>query len=317
MNTEARQISVIDPIAPALERVKLMLFRPFDMGKWFAVGFCAWLAYLGEGGFNFRVPWNNCGSRCGPTESVREICSAHMVLTVFVVAMLVAIGICVGVVLLWLSSRGRFMFLNCVARNSSQIAAPWRDFGRGANSLFLFRIAMGAIGFVLIAGPLVATLFWCSSAAVTGWEYCKVLFVMPVVLVILLAAVVAIILLIIMKFTKDFVVPIMYIHKVRCMEGWGRFRSILSGNKARLLLYLLFQIVISLAISTILVAAALLTCCCAACIFWIPYIGTVALLPILVFQRAYSAYYLRQYGDEFDVFAQGKTQGVGTIINPA
>ena len=317
MNGEARQISVIDPIGPAMERVKLMLFRPFDMGKWFAVGFCAWLAYLGEGAFNFRVPWNNYGSRCGPAESVREMCSARVILTVFVVAMLVAIGICIGVVLLWLSSRGRFMFLNCVARNSSQIAAPWRDFGRGANSLFLFRLAMGAIGFVLIAGPLLATLFWCTSAAVTGPDYYKVLFWAPVASVTLLAAVIGVVLLIIMKFTKDFVVPIMYIHKVRCTGAWGRFRSILSENKARLLLYLLFQIVIGLAISTILVAAALLTCCCAACIFVIPYIGTVALLPILAFQRAYSAYYLRQYGDEFDVFAQGQTQGAGTIINPA
>jgi hypothetical protein len=45
-------VSVVDPITPAINRVKLMLFQPFDIGKWFIIGFCAWLAYLGSGGGN-------------------------------------------------------------------------------------------------------------------------------------------------------------------------------------------------------------------------------------------------------------------------
>jgi hypothetical protein len=47
-------ISVIDPISPAIDRVKLILFQPFDLAKWFVIGFCAWLAYLGQRGFNFN-----------------------------------------------------------------------------------------------------------------------------------------------------------------------------------------------------------------------------------------------------------------------
>jgi hypothetical protein len=34
----------------------------------------------------------------------------------------------------------------------------------------------------------------------------------------------------------------------------------------------------------------------------IPYLGTVLLLPILVFKRAYSLHYLAQYGPQYDVF---------------
>jgi hypothetical protein len=70
-----------------------------------------------------------------------------------------------------------------------------------------------------------------------------------------------------------------------------------------------------MAISTIVIAAILVTCCCAACIFVIPYIGTVAMLPLFVFRRAYSAYYLQQYGDEFDVFAEAEPEGDIPIIN--
>jgi len=50
-------VSVTLPVGPAIENVKRLLFRPFDLSKWFVIGFCAWLAYLGQrGGFNFHVP---------------------------------------------------------------------------------------------------------------------------------------------------------------------------------------------------------------------------------------------------------------------
>ena len=48
--------------------------------------------------------------------------------------------------------------------------------------------------------------------------------------------------------------------------------------------------------------AACCTCCCAACLFALPYVGTVILLPVHVFIRSYSLYYLAQYGRELDVF---------------
>lgn len=55
MNAERPdRVSVIDPISPAIERVKLMLFRPFDLQKWLIIGFCAWLAYLGRRGRQWR-----------------------------------------------------------------------------------------------------------------------------------------------------------------------------------------------------------------------------------------------------------------------
>ena len=50
VSTPPREISVAEPVSPALERVKRILFQPFDLGKWFVIGFCAWLAQLGEGG---------------------------------------------------------------------------------------------------------------------------------------------------------------------------------------------------------------------------------------------------------------------------
>jgi hypothetical protein len=46
----------------------------------------------------------------------------------------------------------------------------------------------------------------------------------------------------------------------------------------------------------------LVTCCCAGCLLLLPYLGTVLLLPVLVFKRAYPLYFLAQFGPEYDVF---------------
>ena len=112
----------------------------------------------------------------------------------------------------------------------------------------------------------------------------------------------AIVFALINKFTRDFVVPLMFLRQGTCMSAWREFWQLLTGNKGRFTLYILFQIVIALAVGIIIMACVCITCCCLGCILAIPYIGTVLMLPILVFDRSYNLLYLRQYGPSFDVF---------------
>jgi hypothetical protein len=105
------------------------------------------------------------------------------------------------------------------------------------------------------------------------------------------------------KFTTDFVVPIMFLRQGTTVTAWREFWRLLTANKGKFALYILFQIVIAIAVGVIVMACVCITCCCLGCILSIPYIGTVALLPILAFDRSYTLLYLRQYGSEFDVFA--------------
>jgi hypothetical protein len=58
-----------------------------------------------------------------------------------------------------------------------------------------------------------------------------------------------------------------------------------------------------MAIGVMILALVLVTCCCAGCLLAIPYLGTVLLLPVLVFKRSYSLYYLAQYGREYDALS--------------
>ena len=77
----------------------------------------------------------------------------------------------------------------------------------------------------------------------------------------------------------------------------------LTAGIGRFILYLLFQIVLTIAIDSMILAIVLVTCCVAGCFMAIPYLGTVLLLPVLVFKRSYSLFYLAQFGREYDVFA--------------
>ena len=295
-------VSVIEPISPAFEKVKTILFSPFDLRKWFVIGFCAWLAYLGSGGGN-----GGGGSRGGGTSDAREAFGEAKVFVLGNLGWIIPVGlivvaliIVIWLVFIWLSSRGRFMFLHCVAENKAEVKVPWAKFRQHANSLFLFRIVLGLIGFAAIGLPLLLAVG--CIVMITAGNGLSVIGVLGIVMIVLVIVAISISLFLVGKFTTDFVVPIMFLRTTNCVAGWREFLTILSLNKARFALYILFQIVIGLAIGAIVLTAAFVTCCCAACILALPYIGTVLMLPVLVFKRAYSLLYLGQFGPEFDVF---------------
>jgi hypothetical protein len=50
MNGNGSKIEIFKPFGEAFELMKKILFQPFDLKKWFVIGFAAWLANLGGGG---------------------------------------------------------------------------------------------------------------------------------------------------------------------------------------------------------------------------------------------------------------------------
>lgn len=217
------------------------------------------------------------------------------------IAVVLLIGI--GLLIAWLNSRGQFMFLHCVAENKSEVKVPWHKFGAHGNSLFLFRIVLGLIGLAVVAVPILGIVLFIimiAAKAVTA-----IVFVPIIIMLGLIVFVLAIALALVRKFTFDFVVPIMFLRTASCTAGWRELLTILSVNKANFALYILFQIVIAIAITTIVFIGCCIGCClcCVSVLLFIPYIGTVILLPLFVFKRAYSLYYLRQFGPGFDVFS--------------
>jgi hypothetical protein len=197
-----------------------------------------------------------------------------------------------------------------VAHNRAEVKNPWRIFREQANSLFVFRIVLSLISFIIIILPVVLTIVLIGIMVSAGGPSAAP--ILGVVFLVLGIICISICLGLIGKFTMDFVVPIMFLRTTSVTAAWREFLEILSVNKARFLLYLLFQIVIGMAISAVVFMGMCFTCCCLLCFLAIPYIGTVIFLPVLIFKRSYSLYYLRQYGSQFDVFGPDNSQEVLT-----
>ena len=306
LNTQS--ISVISPVTTAIDRVKLMLFNPFDFEKWFAIGFCAWLATLGQGGGGGGGNFGNFGNRCGDRTPFCGEIADHLPLIIGIGSAVAIFVLAIIVVVMWLSSRGQFMFLHCVAENKAEVKIPWHKYRSQANSLFFFRVillVLSLVCFAILAGMTIMLL------VISRKSHSNAGFIFIAIFSGLLAMPLVIVFAIINKFTKDFVVPVMYLRNCTCLNAWREFLTLLANNKGMFTLYILFQIVIAMAISTILMAAFCLTCCIAGCFMAIPYLGTVLLLPVFVFKRSYSLYYLKQHGPAYDVFAFAETQ-----VNP-
>jgi hypothetical protein len=293
-------LSVTDPIERAIDRTKWILFQPFDAGKWFALGFCAFLAHLGSGGgFNAYNPAGRLHDRSASFQSIadtaQEWITAHLLLVGILVATLVVLGILAA----WLQARGQFMFLDGVARNRSEVAAPWREFAQEGNRLFGFTLLYGLavlVGIGLILGLGFAVALPDIRAEQFGGRAALALAIgLPLLLVFVLASAAVTILL------RDFVVPAMYRRRIGVMEAWSTVRhEVLAGRLGTIILYFLMKMALAMGIGILAFLAICLTCCCAA----LPYLGTVILLPLFVFNRSYPLCFLEQLGRDWQFFQE-------------
>ncbi|HUX16451.1 MAG TPA: hypothetical protein VMW52_08245 [Phycisphaerae bacterium] len=295
-------ISVTEPIGWALTCTGRMLFKPFDWRKWFVLGFCAWLAQLGEGGGpNFNAggggPGGRSGGGPGPFDPLLDWGREHVGLVILVAVVALVALLAIGLVLTWLSSRGKFMFLDGVVRNRGAVVEPWHRFRTPGNSLFGFRVVFGlaALAVVLLVGGAGLAIAWPDIQA----ERFGVMAVAGIAVGVLLFFSFVVIVAVIGALLGDFVVPVMYLRGVRTLAAWGIFRrEILPGNFWKIVLFYLMRIVLGLGIAVVAIVATCFTCC----LTIIPYLGTVILLPIFVFMRSYSVYFLQQFGPGWQFF---------------
>ena len=311
-SSRPREISVTEAIEPAYERVKQMLFQPFDLTKWIIIGFCAWLAGLGEsggggGGLNGFNGGNHDFNGGNAGEQLRQFyhqasdyvqANFYWIVPVAVFVMLILLAL--WLLVLWLSSCGKFMFLHCVALDTAEVELPWRKFSGVANSLFRFRMVVGLAGLVVML-PLLGFIIAAILRMVLqgGPDVAGVVSVLGLGLMFLLLALAFALL---HKFMVDFVVPIMFLRGGSCLAAWREFCGLLAANPGSFALYVLFQMVLGMAIGALVFVVVLMTCCIAGCLLLLPFVGTVLLLPVLIFKRAYPLYYLAQFGPQYNVF---------------
>lgn len=294
--------SILAPVGMALETVRRVLFQPFNLVKWLALGFTAWLAAL-EGGLGYGGNFNFGSCK---KEPAAQYCragwdwiQAHLFFVIPLALLLVAVGLVAALLILWVSYRGKFMFLDNVVANRGEIVRPWQQFRAQGNSCFLFAVCFGlaALAVVLLGVGLVLLISWPDLARGRfGWNAAGGIAVGLVFLTCFLITVGCV-----KSFLEDFVIPIMAVQKCRVMEGWSIFFDRFRRQVGLLVLYLLFRLALGLAIGFI----TLFLCCLLCCTVLIPYVGTVILLPFLVFWRSYSVHFLGQFDAKLRMFHDG------------
>src|SRR6476619_7184732 len=98
---------------------------------------------------------------------------------------------------------------------------------------------------------------------------------------------------------SHFMIPVMYRRRCSAREAFFDVAKLIFANPGPFILFVLFMIVIGLAVAMVATALACMTCCIAA----LPYVSTVVLLPAIVWLAAFRLLFLRQFGDQYDVWA--------------
>jgi hypothetical protein len=307
------------PLSNGFERMKKALFQPFDISKWLNIGFTAFLAGLtdchgGGGNGNSGTMWNDFDwdDFFSFPETAGDWLFSHPIWLILIIAG-VFLMIIIAVVLSWLSSRGKFMFLYNVVNNRDEVVSPWNEFRRQGNSLFWWQFVYGW----LIFGIFI--LFFVYSFGIFKNIHdgqipavAKFGFIFGIVFtfigLLLFTGYVSL-------FLKDFIVPIMYKHRISATRAWSKFLSLAVHNMGSFFVYGLFIFVLGIAVVIAVILFAVMTCCIGLLLIMIPFVGAVILLPVSYTFRAFSIEYLATFGDEFNVFQKTDDELKEEMIN--
>ncbi len=302
------------PLSNAWNRMKKALFQPFDIGKWFVLGFTAFVAgladYRGGGGGNYSNKYGR--SRFDWDELVRfpDIACNWLDSHPFWFSLII-IGILfliiLAIVLTWLSSRGKFMFLHNVVNDKAEVSKPWRDYRKEGNSLFLWRLVFGFIAFILFVLFLIFSFVMIRNMYFGYYSFGGRVVIILAMIFEFLAYI--IIVGYITLFLNDFVVPIMYKYNITTSRAWFKFFPILGRYMGYFILYGLFIFVLGILVVLCVMLFGLLTCCIGFLLLIIPYIGSVVFLPVSYTFRAFSLEFLEQFGEEFTFFPKTAETG--------
>ncbi len=295
------------PLTKAFDRMKKALFQPFDITKWFRIGFTAWLAGLTDcnGGGNGRYgnsshnQWDEFFNF--PQTAWNWLIDNPLWFNLIILGVIMLFVLVT--VFTWISSRGKFMFLLNVIHDNSEISEPWHEYRREGNSLFFWQFFFGWLAFAVFMVFLV----YCFVTAKTLYfgDFPKIAIFWSVAMLVLIFIGLLIVFGYISLFLKDFVVPIMYKHRIGVLQGWTKFLGLFFRNFFPFVGYGMFVFILGIAVAFIVIFFALVTCCIGLLILFIPYLGAVVILPISYTFRAFSIEFLAQFGDNFNVYPSG------------
>jgi len=300
----AMNIQFWQPLSRGWEHMKQALFQPLDAKKWFVVGFTAFLAgltdYSGETGYHetsdLKYNWDDM--MYFPQNTWDWLQDNPGWFTLIMVGLILVILLII--VFTWLSSRGKFMFLDNVVHNQAQISKPWHEFKVQGDSLFIWTLVFVLVVLTVFISYLVNcyTYLYDLYTAV-GDEHA---FLAPLIWMIIGLLVLIMLVVFIDLLLTDFIVPIMYKYRIRTNEAWTKFLPLLYSHFWYFLGYAFLVMLITILVVLGIIVVGLFTCCIGFLLLLIPYLSSVVLLPVSYTLRAFSVEFLEQFGFDYQIF---------------
>lgn len=320
-------MNLIDPLSVAWQAVSKQLFQNFRFGKWFALGFSAWLANIligNTGNCSFPFDIVNTLLKINTRSDSTSVLTAHWpqflasapvpgqattpdfsqllggssaMLGVFLIIIVVAmvVGLAIGLVILWVGCRGQFMLLDNVLHNRDAVVRPWKEFRKHGNSLFLPFLLLGGGNFILIFAVVIAVVAFImvpglgSSVQMWVWIVVGLVCLLSVALVVLAG--------ILLMLVREVGSVWMYRNGGTAWDAMRRIMALSTERPMDVFLYVLARIALGIVFWIIIVIVGVATCC----IGYLPYINTILTLPVSVFRVVYNVELVAQFGPEFDV----------------
>jgi hypothetical protein len=254
-------ISAVDAISPALLHTKKQLFQPFRFGQWAKLAVVGLLAgELGSSGgcnhsfSNFNLPRGDSGRHFLEQGwslqgwAMQDWSMPNFAIYAGLIAALVAAGLVLGIILMYVGSVMRFILFDSVLARECRVGEGWsRRQGPGFRYFvwkLLYAVAWLAFFVVLIGIPA-------AFGVASGWFKEPKEHLAPLILggiflffVILIFALVAAVILVL---TKDFVVPQMAMEGIGAFEGWRRLWLMMKAEKGDYVVYVVMKIVMAIA----------------------------------------------------------------------
>jgi len=294
-----------DPISQAWAAMMRVVF-PFAWGKWFVFGFAVFLAHLGT---ELARPVTKLGKFVpaewfaglfpmpGAQETVADFLVRERGHYVALAAIAFVVGMVGFAVMSFVSSRGRFVFMDALIHGRVRLGPAWREQAARANAVWRFLLVTTA-AFWLANYAAAAVGLWVVwpdiELGVPGerskWVVLLGVSFLTILWLLYLKGLVV---------TTDFIVPMMLAQDIGPWRAWWVWLSdFLTHHMWAIVGFYLLRSVFLSTINSL----GLLVCCLTCTIATLPYLHAVFLLPALVFDRCYSAYFVEQFGPTWRVF---------------
>lgn len=233
-------ISAADSVSPAIQRTKVLLFRPFNWGTYLKLGLIALITEGFAGNFSSS---NNGSHSSGQVPSIHApFCSGMQCVVAIAMCLLLAF---VVLVIFYFVTRLRFAFFHCLVHNTTEIRPGWWLYRAPAVRFFWLNILVGVCFLLVIALtalPFISGFLRLYHETQHGDPFnlglllSLLLPLLPIIFLLALAAIATDVVL------RDFMLPHFALENATAGEAWSRVWARISAEKRQFIVYAILRL---------------------------------------------------------------------------